>query len=84
LEIEGLLFDLDGTLIDTQMANMKAYNLALTEYGFEFELKEFALTQGIDSRSFLAKSFPLLTNPDIDRIRKKRHQSTLNSLLRHA
>jgi beta-phosphoglucomutase len=70
LEIKGLLFDLDGTLIHTQTANMNAYNLGLREYGLRFEAEQFISTNGMDSRSFLAKFFPMLSKVDIEKIRK--------------
>jgi len=70
LEIQGLLFDLDGTLVHTQEANLKAYNFALLEHGLEFSSEEFKSTNGMDSRKFLAEIFPHLTNAEIDKIRE--------------
>jgi beta-phosphoglucomutase-like phosphatase (HAD superfamily) len=70
LEIQGLLFDLDGTLIHTQKANLNAYNVALKQYGLEFNPEEFKLTNGMDSRNFLAEFFPQLKKVDIDKIRE--------------
>ena len=69
LEIKAFLFDLDGTLIQTQIANMKAYNLALINYGLEFSQEEFIKTNGKDSANFLSTSFPNLSNRDIEDIR---------------
>jgi beta-phosphoglucomutase len=70
LEILGLLLDLDGTLIQTQKANMNAYNVALKEYGLHFSPEEFHLTNGLDSRIFLSEHFPNLLESDIEKIRK--------------
>lgn len=70
MEIQGLLFDLDGTLIHTQEANLNAYNFALLEYGLKFSSEEFKSTNGMDSREFLVRIFPHLTNPEIDKIRE--------------
>ena len=60
LEIQGLLFDLDGTIVHTQEANLKAYNFALLEYGLGFKSEEFKSINGMDSRKFLAEIFPHL------------------------
>lgn len=70
MEIQGLLFDLDGTLIHTQEANLNAYNFALLKYGLKFSPEEFTLTNGMDSRKFLANNFPHLTNAQIVEIRE--------------
>ena len=70
MEIQGLLFDLDGTLVHTQEANLKAYNFALLEYGLGFKSEEFKSINGMDSRKFLAEIFPHLTNAEIDKIRE--------------
>jgi beta-phosphoglucomutase len=70
LEIQGLLFDLDETLVHTQEANLKAYNFALLEYGLGFSSEEFKSTNGMDSRKSLAEVFPHLTNAEIDNIRE--------------
>ena len=70
MEINGLLIDLDGTLVETQVANLKSYNFALQEYGLKFTAKEYQATNGLDSKEFLVKSFPRLTENDIIQIRQ--------------
>ena len=69
MEIQGLLFDLDGTLVHTQEANFNAYNFALRQLGLKFNFEDFKSTNGMDSRKFLAKSFPHLSIAEIDEIR---------------
>ncbi len=34
---EGLIFDMDGTLIDTMPAHVKAWQQTAEEFGFHFE-----------------------------------------------
>jgi len=70
LEIQGLLLDLDGTLIQTEIANMKAYNFALEEFGLNLSLDEFQTTNGVDSSKFLSHFFPELSDFDILEIKK--------------
>lgn len=70
MEIQGLLFDLDGTLIHTQEANLEAYNFALMEFGLDISLENFKLTNGVDSRQFLEEYFPELTMAEINTIRE--------------
>ncbi len=75
MEILGLLFDLDGTLIETNTANLLAYNLALASYGYEISEEAFLKTNGIDSRDFLARLFPDLSSADVECIRSAKSES---------
>ena len=72
MQIRGLLFDLDGTLIETEKANHSAYNLALSEFGLGIDYEHFRKYVGIDSRHFLAESFPNLKASDVNRIRTRK------------
>lgn len=68
--IEGLLFDLDGTIIDTHQANFLAYRDSLQSVGLEITFDEFEVTIGKDSRQFLIELFPQLSMSDVNLIRK--------------
>ena len=70
MEFEGLLFDLDGTLIETQLANFKSYNYALSKHRVQFNFEEFTKTKGIDSQCFLANTFPNLSPQEIEDVRR--------------
>jgi beta-phosphoglucomutase-like phosphatase (HAD superfamily) len=53
-ELRALLFDLDGTLVDTLGATATAYSRALREYGVVVEPDEFsAISHGRQWRDFL-------------------------------
>jgi beta-phosphoglucomutase len=66
---EALFFDLDGTLLFTEKANFLAYNSALGEFGKQIKRQEFGLINGRDSREFLSKIFPDLSENYIHEIR---------------
>lgn len=52
--VQALLFDLDGTLVDTSIANFRAYQLALEEVGVEIEQTQFqSVAFGRNWRQFL-------------------------------
>ncbi len=72
--IEGLLFDLDGTLLDTHRANFLAYKSSLQSVGLEITFDEFEVTIGKDSRQFLFELFPQLSLDDVNLIRKNKSQ----------
>jgi HAD superfamily hydrolase (TIGR01509 family) len=69
MEIEGFLFDLDGTLVSTEKANLLAYNHALSKFGMKITEDTFHNYTGMDSRRFLLDSFPELTEPEVKSIR---------------
>ena len=45
-DIEGLIFDIDGTLVDTMPTHFKACQLACKKHGFEFPLDYFLKKAG--------------------------------------
>lgn len=54
LNVKALLFDLDGTLVDTAAANVAAYGRALAEVGVTVEPEAFAaVAAGRNWREFL-------------------------------
>jgi HAD superfamily hydrolase (TIGR01509 family) len=69
---QGLLFDLDGTLVDTLWANYNAYNCALGEYELSISWEAFQRTNGQDSYVFLQNFFPELSKQEIDTVRKQK------------
>lgn len=45
--VRGLIFDLDGTLIDSMSLHYESYNYALQEYGIEYDKELFFARAGI-------------------------------------
>jgi HAD superfamily hydrolase (TIGR01509 family) len=46
-DTKGLIFDIDGTLVDTMSVHYKASQLACNEYGFDFPLDFFKAYAGV-------------------------------------
>jgi HAD superfamily hydrolase (TIGR01509 family) len=67
--VEALLFDLDGTLVDTREANFLAYRDAFAEFGHELTEAQFATTWGRDSRDFIPDLLPAAGPAEVDAIR---------------
>ncbi|MCF6509409.1 HAD family phosphatase [Blastococcus sp. MG754426] len=67
--VQALLFDLDGTLVDTREANYLAYRDAFAESGHELTSEQFATTWGRDSRDFIPDLLPGIDPSGVDTIR---------------
>jgi HAD superfamily hydrolase (TIGR01509 family) len=67
--VQALLFDLDGTLVDTREANYLAYRDAFAESGHDLTREAFATTWGRDSRDFIPDLLPGVEAAAVDRIR---------------
>lgn len=67
--VRGLLFDLDGTLVDTRQANYEAYREAFLASGHELTPEQFATTWGRDSRDFIPDLLPGIDATGVDTIR---------------
>ena len=67
--VEALLFDLDGTLVDTRAANFQAYRDAFAESGHELTPEQFDGTWGRDSRDFIPDLIPGIDQSGVDTIR---------------
>jgi HAD superfamily hydrolase (TIGR01509 family) len=67
--VQALLFDLDGTLVDTREANYLAYRDAFAESGHELTPEQFATTWGRDSRDFIPDLLPGIDPAGVDGIR---------------
>ena len=65
----ALLFDLDGTLVDTREANFEAYRGAFAQSGHELTREQFEATWGRDSRDFIPDLLPGIDAPAVDAIR---------------
>lgn len=50
-----LIFDLDGTLIDTETATLKTWQETLAEYGFPYSLEKLKCVRGIATESALQR-----------------------------
>jgi beta-phosphoglucomutase len=87
--VQALLFDLDGTLVDTREANYQAYRDAFAESGHELTLDAFATTWGRDSRDFIPDLLPGIGPEGVDTIRAAKsrlyadqlHRTTVNEAL---
>ncbi len=87
--VQALLFDLDGTLVDTREANYLAYRDAFAESGHELTREQFATTWGKDSRDFVPELLPGIDAAAVDRIRSAKsrlyadqlHRTTANDAL---
>ena len=67
--IKGLIFDLDGTIIDSMPMHHASYNYALKEWGLEYDIDLFYSRAGVPLRKTLEiiANENGLVNPDIDR-----------------
>ncbi len=87
--MRALLFDLDGTLVDTREANYRAYRDAFAASGHELTAEEFETTWGRDSRDFIPDLLPGIEPDAVDTIRSAKsrlyadqlHRTTLNEAL---
>ncbi len=87
--MQALLFDLDGTLVDTREANFAAYRDAFAESGHELTPEQFVGTWGRDSRDFIPDLLPGIDPGGVDTIRKAKsrlyaellHQTAANDAL---
>ncbi|NEK87260.1 HAD family phosphatase [Blastococcus saxobsidens] len=67
--VRALLFDLDGTLVDTREANYQAYRGAFAGAGHELTPEQFETTWGRDSRDFIPDLLPGIDGAAVDSIR---------------
>jgi beta-phosphoglucomutase len=82
--VQALLFDLDGTLVDTREANFMAYRDAFAEHGFELTAEQFATTWGRDSRDFIPDLLPGVGQEGVDAIRAAKSRLYAEQLHRTA
>lgn len=80
--VQALLFDLDGTLVDTREANYLAYRDAFAESGHELTREAFATTWGKDSRDFIPELLPGIDPGAVDRIRSAKSRLYADQLHR--
>jgi len=65
----AILVDLDGTLIDSFVANWLAYRDAAAALGYVLTHQQFSNVWGMDSRYFLKELLPSATQGEIQEIR---------------
>jgi len=82
--VQALLFDLDGTLVDTREANYLAYRNAFAESGHELTPEQFAATWGRDSRDFIPDLLPGIGPDGVDVIRAAKSRLYAEELHRTA
>jgi membrane protein len=59
-EVEGLLFDVEGTLVDSVALTLRCWQETLRENGLQTELDTLQMLSGMDGNAMLAKLFPSL------------------------
>jgi beta-phosphoglucomutase len=67
-----LLFDFDGTLVNSREANFQAYRSAANDFDLKLERNKFFEHWGKDALEFLPSIFPTLTSREIEQIRKNK------------
>lgn len=80
IEVAALLFDLDGTLVDTHEANYLAYRDAFRGSGHELTRETFAPTWGQDSRDFIPRLLPGIDSDGVRAIRSAKSVAYLSYL----
>lgn len=78
--VEALLFDLDGTLFDTEEFNWKAYQLAYFDLGIEIKREDFDRTKGHSVEDF---NQILGVTADLDKLKELKTKYYVD-LVRHA
>lgn len=82
--VQALLFDLDGTLVDTREANYLAYRDAFAESGHDLTIEQFTTTWGRDSRDFIPDLLPGVDAAGVDTIRTAKARLYADQLHRTA
>lgn len=90
-QIKAILFDLDGTLVDTHKANFEAYRHALFLEGVVICWDDFERTIGLESKDFLPILYPGITSEQMARVafeksrkyRKLVHKTEINHGLKN-
>lgn len=61
----GLLFDIDGTLVESDPLHLEAFNLAFAPYGYQFDKERFGRElQGLTNEAIGARFFPEKTQEE--------------------
>ena len=68
MAINGIIFDLDGTLIDTFDTQLKSWREAFEKVGSRLDTDKFANNFGKSYKDFTFSIDPSLTNLDIDQV----------------
>ena len=68
MAINGIIFDLDGTLIDTFDTQLKSWREAFEKVGSRLDSEKFANNFGKSYKDFTFSIDPSLTNLDIDEV----------------
>lgn len=70
---KSFIFDVDGTILDTERASLQSLQMVLLEEGMEYELDDLRFALGIPGRDTLGR----LNISDIDRVHQKWSQYEL-------
>lgn len=55
MKYKHIIFDLDGTLIDTELAVLKSWQSTLKEYGYSFNIEDLEVVLGITNKDAINK-----------------------------
>jgi beta-phosphoglucomutase len=77
--IKALIFDLDGTLLDTKEANYLSYNAAFKDIGVRIERSKYYQYYGLRFDDLLKFIAPNITNKQKYIIKEKK-KSTMNKI----
>jgi len=72
MPLKAVIFDFDGTLIDTSYANYLAYSKALDKQGLSLSYSSFTKLNGMEARDFLSILFPEITLELIEQVCKEK------------
>lgn len=55
MKYKHIIFDLDGTLIDTELAVLKSWQSTLNQYGYSFNIEDLEIVLGITNKDAIDK-----------------------------
>jgi len=82
--ISGIIYDLDGTIVDTERFHREAWELTSREYGFGLSGEQlYFASKGISSKKTLERCLPLELHGFIDQAAEAKFRSMIH-LMEHA
>jgi HAD superfamily hydrolase (TIGR01509 family) len=69
-----IIFDFDGTLLDSYNAHIAAYKEVFTSIGLELKEEELTKRFGKSTKSILSGILPTQFLPEVERLAKKKHE----------
>ena len=72
--IKGVIFDMDGVLVDNRDAHIEAFEIICRKYGVPFDCEKFMPTFGMTNDLILERLMPeVIKTTEKDRRRKGKH-----------